>query len=55
MPGFDLKYYLDRFSEVCKQKFGRTYSFHALEKKIRAALHGQSVAGREGRPEHLRS
>jgi len=34
MPGFDLKFYLDRFPEVCKQKFGRTYSFRALEKKF---------------------
>jgi hypothetical protein len=34
MAGFDLKSYLDRFPEVCKQKFGRTYSFRALEKKF---------------------
>jgi len=34
MPGFDLKFYLDRFPEICKQKFGRTYSFRALEKKF---------------------
>ena len=34
MPGFDLKHYLDRFPEVCRQKFGRTYSFRALEKKF---------------------
>jgi hypothetical protein len=34
MPGFDLKFYLDRFPEVCKHKFGRTYSFRALEKKF---------------------
>jgi hypothetical protein len=34
MPGFDLKFYLDRFPEVCKQKFGRTYSYRALEKKF---------------------
>jgi hypothetical protein len=34
MPGFDLKFYLDRFPEVCKHKFGRTYSFRAVEKKF---------------------
>src|ERR1019366_517263 len=34
MPGFDLKFYLDGFAEVCKQKFGRTYTFRALEKKF---------------------
>src|SRR5580692_2021827 len=34
MPGFDLRFYLDRFPEVCKQKFGRAYSFRALEKKF---------------------
>jgi len=31
---FDLKAYLDYFPEVCKRKFGRVYSFHALEKKF---------------------
>jgi hypothetical protein len=34
MAGFDLKLYLDRFPEVCRHKFGRSYSFHALEKKF---------------------
>lgn len=34
MAAFDLKCYLDRFPEVSKQKFGRTYSFRALEKKF---------------------
>jgi hypothetical protein len=34
MSGFDLKLYLDRFPEVCKQKFGRSYAFRALEKKF---------------------
>ncbi len=34
MASFDLKYYLDRFPDVCKQKFGRTYSFRTLEKKF---------------------
>ena len=34
VAGFDLKYYLERFPEVCRQKFGRTYSFRALEKKF---------------------
>jgi hypothetical protein len=34
MSGFDLKGCLDRFPEVCKQKFGRAYSFRALEKKF---------------------
>ncbi len=34
MASFDLKYYLDKFPEVCRQKFGRTYSFRALEKKF---------------------
>jgi hypothetical protein len=34
MPGFDLKFYFDRFPEVCRQKFGRTYSYRALEKKF---------------------
>jgi hypothetical protein len=34
MPGFDLKSYLDRFPEVCKRKFGRTYAFRTLEKKF---------------------
>jgi len=34
VPDFDLRSYLDRFPEVCKKKFGRTYSFHSLEKKF---------------------
>jgi len=34
MPGIDLKSYLERFPEVCKRKFGRTYAFRALEKKF---------------------
>ena len=34
MAGFDLHRYLDRFPEVCKRKFGRTYSLHTLEKKF---------------------
>ena len=55
MPGFDLTYYLDRFPEVCRQKFGRTYSFRALEKKFEPAVHGQSMAGGEGCAEHFRS
>lgn len=31
---FDLKSYLDRFPELCKGKFGRVYSFRALENKF---------------------
>jgi hypothetical protein len=34
VSGFDLKNYLERFPEVSKRKFGRTYSFRALEKKV---------------------
>ena len=34
MSSFDLKSYLERFPEVCKRKFGRTYNFRALEKKF---------------------
>jgi hypothetical protein len=34
MPGFDLRLYLDRYPEICKQKYGRAYSFRALEKKF---------------------
>ena len=34
VPGFDLRYYFDRFPEVCRQKFGRSYSFRTLEKKF---------------------
>ena len=34
MPGFDLKSYLERFPEVCRRKFGRTYAFSKLEKEF---------------------
>ena len=34
MPGLDLRHYLDRFPEICKQKFGRTYALRTLEKKF---------------------
>jgi len=34
MAGIDLKFYFDSFPDVCKHKFGRTYSFRALEKKF---------------------
>ena len=32
MSGFDLRIFLDRFPEVCRAKFGRTYNFRGLEK-----------------------
>ena len=32
--GLDLKVYLEKFPEICKRKFGRTYSFSALEKRF---------------------
>jgi hypothetical protein len=32
VSGFDLRSYLERFPEVCRAKFGRTYNFRALEK-----------------------
>jgi hypothetical protein len=41
VPGFDLKTYLDRFPEVCKKKFGRTYSFQSLEKKFEQLRSGK--------------
>ena len=41
MPGFDLRSYLDRFPEVCKKKFGRTYSFQSLEKKFEQLRSGK--------------
>jgi hypothetical protein len=31
VPGFDLKSYLNRFPEVCRRKFGGTYTFSKLE------------------------
>jgi len=31
---FDLKSYLERYPEICRKKFGRTYNFRALEKKF---------------------
>jgi hypothetical protein len=34
VSGLDLKSYLERFPAVCQQKFGRTYNFQALEKKL---------------------
>ena len=34
MASFDLKGYLERFPEVCRNKFGRTYNYRALEKKF---------------------
>lgn len=34
MPRFDLKSYFERFPEVCRRKFGRTYNFRTLEKKF---------------------
>jgi hypothetical protein len=39
MAGFDLKSYLERFPEVCRAKFGRTYNFRVLEKEF-AQLRG---------------
>jgi len=41
VPGFDLRSHLDRFPEVCKRKFGRTYSFHSLEKKFEQIRSGK--------------
>ena len=41
MAGFDLRSYLDRFPEVCKKKFGRTYSFQSLEKKFEQLRSGK--------------
>jgi len=41
VPGFDLRSYLDRFPEVCKKKFGRTYSFSSLEKKFEQLRSGK--------------
>jgi hypothetical protein len=34
MSPFDLRAYLDRFPEVCRKKFGRTYNFRVLEKEF---------------------
>lgn len=31
---FDLAAYLARFPDVCHAKFGRTYNFHSIEKKV---------------------
>ncbi len=39
MSSFDLRSYLERFPEVCRSKFGRAYSFRALEKEF-AQLRG---------------
>jgi hypothetical protein len=41
VAGFDLGSYLDRFPEVCKKKFGRTYSFQSLEKKFEQLRSGK--------------
>ena len=41
MPDFDLRSYLDRFPEVCRKKFGRTYSFQSLEKKFEQLRSGK--------------
>lgn len=41
MPGFDLRSYLDRFPEVCRAKFRRSYSFRALEKEFEPLRSGK--------------
>ena len=41
MPDFDLKSHLDRFPELCRKKFGRTYSFQSLEKKFEQLRSGK--------------
>jgi hypothetical protein len=38
---FDLKSYVQRFSEVCKGKFGRSYNLAALEKRFSPLRDGQ--------------
>jgi hypothetical protein len=39
--GLDLKAYLEKFPEICKHKFGRTYNFGALEKRFAPLRQGQ--------------
>ncbi len=37
----DLKSYLHKFPEVCRQKFGRSYDFATLEKRFAPLREGQ--------------
>lgn len=37
----DLKTHLEKFPEICKRKFGRTYNFSALEKRFVPLREGQ--------------
>lgn len=37
----DLKAHLEKFPEICKRKFGRTYNFSALEKRFVPLREGQ--------------
>jgi len=39
--GLELKNYLEKFPEVCKRKFGRTYNFSALEKRFAQLREGK--------------
>jgi hypothetical protein len=39
--GVDLKYYLEKFPEVCQQKFGRTYDYSFLERRFLPLRDGQ--------------
>ena len=39
--GFDLKSYAQKFPEVCKRKFGRSYNLAALEKRFAPLRQGQ--------------
>jgi hypothetical protein len=39
--GLDLKSYLHKFPEVCRQKFGRSYDFAAVEKRFVPLREGQ--------------
>lgn len=41
MAGFDLRKYLDRFPEVCRKKFDRTYPLRALEKDFQQLRSGK--------------
>jgi hypothetical protein len=39
--GLDLKAHLEKYPEICKRKFGRTYNFSALEKRFVPLREGQ--------------
>lgn len=41
MSAFDLKSYLDRFPEICQQKFKRKYSFSTIEKRFASLRDGK--------------